>query len=147
MGPKKCTVNDKFFDQKDCNGHMIKAWASKKDDTKVRCNLCNSDISVVAEGLQALTQHAGTEKHKTAAADLRGTQLVLNNGGQVTIFLLFSSHFSSVFFSVLIYYFLTGTSARRRRFSYNYWEEQHDQRNAWAYAATSYVNKRFCYEC
>ncbi|KAE8738402.1 hypothetical protein FOCC_FOCC016123 [Frankliniella occidentalis] len=71
---KKEEASDPKLDKLLCS---VGSVAKTVGEFTVRCKLCNADLSVAAKGIQALKQHANTFGHKTAAAVLRGTQMVL----------------------------------------------------------------------
>ncbi|CAI6374517.1 unnamed protein product [Macrosiphum euphorbiae] len=64
----KCSVRDDWFLKSDGhnNCNTISEWARKHSDDQVFCILCQTSISVSNKGFQALTQHAGSVKHRNA---------------------------------------------------------------------------------
>lgn len=68
MSKAKCTVNEKWLEDEDSNGRLIKEWCKIKIDEKNEksafCIVCHSILACSSKGKQALLQHALTVKHK-----------------------------------------------------------------------------------
>jgi len=115
---------EKWLDQKDGNGHIVRWWckADAKDENAGYCKLCFKAINCGNRGVQQILQHATGEKHKQtvcvrfsqevkhlAPVAVEGTsnpRSADNGATSSTTFLVPKSHVDEVQVSLCIYFFI-----------------------------------------